>query len=299
MAGIHTTWLAIRLCVAIATLLMSLSAAAQATDNPLQRVDLLNQQVQKDLQEQEASARHSSPARDRQTGTSKRRCRRQSRRAAFFPRQLSRGDCFADLDNDGWVDLFLMNGHVYPQVDGAHLISKYREPKLLFMNLRNGKFRDVSNSAGEALQIPQVSRGVAAGDLFHDGRIDFVVENLEGEPMILRPEGGPHNHWISLELAGTKSNRLALNARVRVTSGDLSQIDEVRSGGSYMSQNDLPLHFGLGSHRQADSVDIHWPSGRDEVLTNLAADRFYCVEEGAGIVACAKIRPSIPPGRRH
>ena len=110
--------------------------------------------------------------------------------------------------------------------------------------------------------------------------------------MILRPQGGPRYHWISFELAGTKSNRLALNARVRVTSGDLSQIDEVRSGGSYMSQNDLHLHFGLGEHRQADNVEIHWPSGASEVLTNLAADRFYCVEEGTGIVPCAKIRPS-------
>lgn len=202
------------------------------------------------------------------------------------------GDCFADIDNDGWVDLFLVNGHVYPQVDSAHLISKFREPKLLFINLRNGQFKDVSSSAGKALQIPQVSRGVAAGDLFHDGRIDFVVENLEGEPMILSPERVPHNHWISLELAGTKSNRLALNAKVRVTSGGLSQMDEVRSGGSYMSQNDLPLHFGLGNHGQADKMEIHWPSGRDEVLTNIAADRFYCVEEGAGILPCAKIRPS-------
>jgi hypothetical protein len=103
---------------------------------------------------------------------------------------------------------------------------------------------------------------------------------------------GPSYHWISFELAGTKSNKLALNARVRVTSGDISQIDEVRSGGSYMSQNDLRLHFGLGEHRQADNVEIHWPSGASEVLTNLAADRFYCVEEGVGIVPCAKIRPS-------
>jgi len=202
------------------------------------------------------------------------------------------GDVFADIDNDGWADLFLVNGHVYPQVDGAHLISKYRQPKLLFINMGDGQFADMSNSGGEALARPQVSRGVAAGDLFHDGKVDLVVENLQGEPMILRPQGGPRYHWISFELAGTKSNRLALNARVRVTSGDLSQIDEVRSGGSYMSQNDLHLHFGLGEHRQADNVEIHWPSGASEVLTNLAADRFYCVEEGTGIVPCAKIRPS-------
>ena len=124
------------------------------------------------------------------------------------------GDVFFDLDNDGWLDLFLANGHVYPQVDGAHLVSGYREPMLLFLNERNGKFIDISKLAGDAIQVPQVSRGVASGDLFNQGRVDLVVENLEGEPKILRPEGGPRNHWISVELGGTTSNRLALNARV-------------------------------------------------------------------------------------
>ena len=189
---------------------------------------------------------------------------------------------------------FLVNGHVYPQVDSVPLISKYREPKLLFMNQHNGQFKDVSKSAGEALQIPQVSRGVAAGDLFNDGRIDLVVENLEGQPMILRPEGTPRNHWISLELAGVKSNKLGLNAQVKVIAGSLAQTDEVRSGGSYMSQSDLRLHFGLADHAQADKVEIIWPSGEKEILTNLAADRYYCLEEGEGAVACSKIRPATP-----
>jgi hypothetical protein len=204
------------------------------------------------------------------------------------------GDVFVDFDNTGWPDLFLVNGHVYPQVDTEPLVSKYREPKLLFMNQRDGQFKDVSKEAGEALQTPQVSRGVAAGDLFNDGRIDLVVENLEGQPMILRPEGPTHNHWISLELAGVKSNRLALNAQVRVIAGSLAQTDEVRSGGSYLSQNDLRLHFGLGDHIQADKVEIVWPSGEKETLTNLAADHFYCLEEGAGAVACSKLRPASP-----
>ncbi|HKO20144.1 MAG TPA: CRTAC1 family protein [Acidobacteriaceae bacterium] len=201
------------------------------------------------------------------------------------------GDAFVDLENTGWLDLFLVNGHVYPQVDTEPLISKYKEPKLVFRNQRNGEFKDVSKLAGEAIQLPQVSRGVAAGDLFNDGRIDLVIENLEGQPMILRPEGLPHNHWISLELAGTKSNRLALNARVEVIAGTSTQTDEVRSGGSYMSQSDLRLHFGLAEHIRADKVKIIWPSGATETFTDLPADHFYCMEENAGIVACAKIRP--------
>ncbi len=202
------------------------------------------------------------------------------------------GDVFVDLDNSGWTDLFLVNGHVYPQVDTVPLLSKYREPKLLFLNRHDGRFQDVSKLAGEALQIPQVSRGVAAGDLFNDGRIDLVIENLEGEPMILRPVDLPHNHWIGFELAGTKSNRLALNAQVRVTAGSLSQTDEVHSGGSYMSQSDLRLHFGLGEHSRADKIDIIWPSGINETLTDLSADQIYCIEEGSGVVPCAKLRPA-------
>ena len=205
------------------------------------------------------------------------------------------GDVFVDLDNTGWPNLFLVNGHVYPQVDTVPLVSKYREPKLLFLNQRNGQFKDVSKLGGEALQVPQVSRGVAAGDLFNDGRIDLVIENLEGQPMVLRPKGLQHNHWISLELAGVKSNRLALNAQVKVTAGSLMQSDEVRSGGSYMSQSDLRLHFGLGDHTRADKVEIVWPTGVKESVTNLSADHFYCVEEGMGVMPCTKIRPTQTP----
>ena len=194
------------------------------------------------------------------------------------------GDAFFDLDNDGWPDFFMVNGHVYPQVNVAGIGTKYREPKLLFLNEHNGNFRNISQDAGPAIQIPQVSRGLAVGDLFNDGRLELVVENLEGGPMILRPEGGPRNHWISFALLGTKSNRLALNARVRVTAGELVEEDEVRSGGSYLSQNDLRLHFGLGKHERVDKVEIFWPSGTKEVLSQVASDRFYSLREGQGIV---------------
>jgi enediyne biosynthesis protein E4 len=204
------------------------------------------------------------------------------------------GDAFFDFDNAGWLDLFMVNGHVYPQVDTAEAGPKYLEPGLLFYNQRNGTFKDISKLVGPALQLPRVSRGVAVGDLFNDGRMDIVIENLKGGPTILQPQGGPSNHWIDLELAGSKSNRLALNARVKVTAGDLVQTSAVLSGGSYLSQNDLRIHVGLGSSKRVDKVEICWPAGTTEVLTDLTADRIYDVKEGEGIVAREKIRPVLP-----
>jgi hypothetical protein len=195
------------------------------------------------------------------------------------------GDAFVDFSNDGWQDFFLVNGHVYPQVDSAHLGVKYQEPKLLFLNQRDGSFRNVSNQVGAAVKVPQVSRGMAIGDLFNDGRLEAVVENLSGKPMILRPEGGPQNQWISFQLQGVKSNRVALNARIRATAGDLVQTGEVVSGGSYLSQNDLRIHFGLGAHDKLDKAEVIWPGGKVETLTHLAADRFYVVREGQGVVS--------------
>ena len=135
------------------------------------------------------------------------------------------------------------------------------------------------------MQIPQVSRGLAVGDLFNDGKMEAVVENLMGQPMILRPVGGPQNHWISFQLEGVKCNRLALNARIRATAGDLVQLGEVLSGGSYLSQNDLRIHFGLGNHERVNQAEVLWPDGTKETLTNLAADRSYVVREGVGIVS--------------
>jgi enediyne biosynthesis protein E4 len=195
------------------------------------------------------------------------------------------GDAFVDFDNDGWQDFFLVNGHVYPQVDTVPRATKYLETKLLFLNQRDGSFKNVSRQVGPALQVAQVSRGAAVGDLFNDGKLEVVVENLVGEPMILRPEGGPENHWINFQLEGVNSNRLALNARVRATAGNLTQLGEVVSGGSYLSQHDLRVHFGLGSHDRIDRAEIQWPSGAKETLTNVAADRFYVVREGQGVVS--------------
>ena len=201
------------------------------------------------------------------------------------------GDAFLDLDNDGWLDLIIVNGHVYPQVDTRDVGTRYREPKLLYLNQHDGTFRDISKLAGAAIQVPQVSRGLAVGDLFNDGHLEVVIENLEGEPMILRVESESRNHWISFELEGTKTNRLALNARLKASSGDLVQEGEILSGGSYLSQNDLRIHFGLGNHEKVDKLEIFWPSGKVETLTNLAADRFYNVREGEGVVPRASFLP--------
>ncbi len=195
------------------------------------------------------------------------------------------GDAFVDFANNGWQDFFEVTGHVYPQVDTTHTATRYLQPKLLFLNQHDGAFQNISRRVGPALQIPQVSRGLAVGDLFNDGRLEAVVENLVGEPMILRPENGPKNHWVSFQLEGVTCNRLALNARVRVTAGDLVQLGEVMSGGSYLSQSDLRLHFGLGSRESIDQAEVLWPDGKKETLTHLAVDKFYVVREGQGVVA--------------
>jgi enediyne biosynthesis protein E4 len=195
------------------------------------------------------------------------------------------GDAFVDFANNGWQDFFLVNGHVYPQIDTVHIAVRYLEPALLFLNRRNGTFQNISRRVGPAIQTPQVSRGLAIGDLFNDGKMEAVVENLVGQPMILRPVGGPPNHWVSFQLEGVNCNRLALNARIRAKAGDLVQLGELISGGSYLSQNDLRIHFGLGTHDRLDQAEILWPDGKKETLTNLAADRFYVVREGQGVIA--------------
>ena len=202
------------------------------------------------------------------------------------------GDAFFDLDNDGWLDLIAVSGHVYPQVDDLPSGDRYREPKLLDLNQGDGTFCDAQKLAGPSIMAPRASRGLAVGDLFNDGNVDVVIENLDGSPEVLRNPGLPGRHWVSLELAGTKSNRLAIGARVKIVAGGMTQTDEIHSGGSYLSQNDLRVHFGLGSTTKIDSVEIRWPSGTVDTLTNLDADRSYSVLEGKGVVPAEQIKPS-------
>jgi enediyne biosynthesis protein E4 len=194
------------------------------------------------------------------------------------------GDAFLDLNNSGWLDLILVNGHVYPQVDSAKIGSTYREPMLVYQNQRNGTFREVGALTGTAARIPQVSRGLAVGDLFNRGRLDIVIENLTGTPTILEAESDAANHWVSFELEGRASNRLALNARIVVTTGKTKQMAEIRSGGSYLSQSDLRLHFGLGETMRIDKVEVQWPNGMTQVFQGVDADHFYRLKQDGGMV---------------
>jgi enediyne biosynthesis protein E4 len=205
------------------------------------------------------------------------------------------GTAFVDLDNDGWLDLITVTGHVYPQMDMIPADPGYRQPKLLSLNQKDGTFCDASDQAGPALMDKRVSRGLAVADLFNDGNMDIVINDLDGTPMILRNRGIPQRHWISFELAGTKSNRLAINARVKITAGGTTQTAQVYSGGSYLSQNDLRLHFGLGKATKVDSLVVYWSSGTVDHIASLPADHFYSILEGKGLVPADLIRPKLRP----
>jgi hypothetical protein len=203
---------------------------------------------------------------------------------------LGFGVGFFDFDNDGWKDLFLANGHVYAQIASRKLHVSYREPKVLYRNLGTGRFEDVSSRAGPAIGAENVSRGCAFGDFDNDGDVDVVVNNLDGPPSILRNDGGNRNNSIMFKCIGTRSNRSGIGTRVKVTSGERHQIDEVMSGSSYYSQNDFRLHFGLGRATQADSVELTWPSGVKESFHDLPANHLFILQETKGILETRKFR---------
>jgi hypothetical protein len=192
---------------------------------------------------------------------------------------------FLDFDNDGWQDVFLANGHVYSQLENRKLHLTYRQPRVLYRNLGNGRFRDVSASAGAAIRIPNLGRGCAFGDFDNDGDIDVVINNLDGPPTLLRNDGGTGNHAVMFKCVGTRSNRSAIGTRVKVTIGTRVQIDEVMSGASYYSQSDLRLHFGLGRAATVDAVEVNWPSGTKDTFQKLPADHLFVIEETKGIVS--------------
>jgi enediyne biosynthesis protein E4 len=195
---------------------------------------------------------------------------------------LGWGVAFYDFDNSGWPGVFIVNGHIAPEVDGKGLGTSYREPKVLYQNLRNGKFANVTSKSGAVLNENHSARGLALGDLFNDGHLEALVNNMNEKPSLYRNMSTVGN-FISLQLEGTKSNRAAVGAQVTVQTAEGLRIQEVRSGGSYISQNDLRLHFGLGQARKADQVTIQWPSGLTETLSGLAANQYYVVREGQGV----------------
>jgi enediyne biosynthesis protein E4 len=198
-------------------------------------------------------------------------------------RYLGWGVGFVDFGNNGLLDLFMANGHIYPEVDGHGLGTTYLQRKQLFRNLGNKRFQEVTDQVGGGVLLEKSSRGAAFGDYDNDGDIDVLVVNLNDRPTLLRNDSAGAHHWITIGLAGTKSNRDAIGARVRVTAGGRTQISEVRSGGSYLSQNDRRAHFGLGDADRVEQVQIRWPSGLVETVNGLSADRFYVAREGQGI----------------
>jgi hypothetical protein len=201
---------------------------------------------------------------------------------------LGWGVMFADVDNDGWPDLLIANGHVYPEVDSARLGSFFREPRFLYYNLGPDpsgavSFKDISKSSGPGLIHPMPGRGLATADLFNDGRIEAVINNLSDDPMLLVNLARNQNHWLGLHLVGTTSNRDAIGAHVTLRAGAHVWIDEVRSGSSYNSSSDLRLHFGLGQEAHMDSIEVRWPNGSTEVFSPPSTvDHILTLVEGKG-----------------
>jgi enediyne biosynthesis protein E4 len=200
-------------------------------------------------------------------------------------RWLGWGCGFLDMDNNGWADIFLVNGHVYPEVEKLTTEAGYAQHKVLYRNLQNGRFEDVSDRVGGAVMQPISARGCAFGDYDNDGDIDILINPVNAVPELLRCDSSNQNNWITVKAIGVKSNRSAIGARLKCATEDGNQIDEVRSGGSYYSQNDLRVHFGLGKRDRVKTLEIRWPSGQVDTIKDIAANQFIIVKEGAGLVS--------------
>jgi hypothetical protein len=215
---------------------------------------------------------------------------------AVNTRYLGWGTGFLDVDLDSWPDILIVNGHVYPEADrlGGHY--SYEQPKLLYRNLGNGRFEDVSLRAGSALLEKKASRGAAFGDLFNTGMQDVVVNNMHDPPSLLHNCAAPAGHGLLIELVGTRSNRSAIGARVTVSVSGRRLIDEVRSGGSFCSHNDLRIHMGLGSQTRANTIEVAWPSGAAETIAGVEADQLVVIREGSGVIRRTPLTRRALPG---
>lgn len=203
-------------------------------------------------------------------------------RLAVNPQFVGWGVGFVDLDNDGWKDIFQVNGHVYPELDTKNGAERYRNPRLVYRNLGNGSFEDMSASAGAGIQDAKSSRGAAFGDFDNDGAMDVLIMNMGEAPSLLRNELKSGNRWLKVELQGTKSNRSAIGASVTVEAGALRQTDVVLSQSSYISHNDSRLHFGLGKETAARKITVRWPSGGVEEFSGAPAGNLVRLVEGTG-----------------
>ena len=194
------------------------------------------------------------------------------------------GDGFLDFDNDGWKDIMMINGHVYPQVDQHDWGTTFAERPLLYRNLRNGKFEYVAPVRGSGLAVLTSGRGAAFGDLFNNGKIDVVINPIDGPAVLLKNVNPDRHHWVELKLVGgQKSPRDAVGATVYLKANGIRQREDVMSGGSFISSNDQRPHFGLGDATDAGTAEIHWPSGAKETVKLPAVDRIYDITEGKGI----------------
>jgi len=200
---------------------------------------------------------------------------------------LGWGAGFLDYDNDGWLDLLMINGHIYPVADKVDWGTSYKERPQLFHNMRDGKFEEIMPVKGSGLAAVIPGRGAAFGDLFNDGKIDVIINPEDGPPTLLRNVNPDRHHWVELKLEGTspKSPRDAVGAAVYLTANGMRHREDVLSSGSYVSSNDKRLHFGLGDATDAGSAEIHWPSGAKEIIKLPAVDRIYTVTEGKGVTA--------------
>src|SRR5580700_7102827 len=198
---------------------------------------------------------------------------------------------FIDYDNDGWADIVQINGHVYPEIDNYNFGETFKNPRLVYRNLGNGRFKDVSSEMGPGISEHFSSRGAAFGDYNNDGGMDMLILNMNELPSLLHNVGGNKLNWIKLKLIGTKCNRTAIGARARVITGKHIQMDEVHSGTSVMSQSDLRLHFGLGKVETVDAVEVKWPTTEKiEKFSQVKANQIITIREGGGIVSGSKPR---------